>query len=191
MSYFPRLSVAAGLLALGLASALGGCSVDDGAGTLRTILGTGASGKSCPRALVVSDARNYYELAAGGRTSDDLRLTGRIGLPTAGCEVDEGRLRVTLSLPIEVVRGPRLKDGSFEVRLPYFVAVTDLSGRILDKQVFTASISMGGDQKLASKVERIEQVIPLKSGEDATRFVIYAGFQLTAEQLEFNRRNRL
>ena len=178
------------ILATGLAAAA--CGGQEGAkDTLKGILGTEAKKPTCPSAVVVSDARHLYDFAPGGSTAADVRIAVRITIPAARCTIKGGRALVDLDLPIDAARGPALGEGRLEVEFPYFVAVADRFDNILAKKVFTAKVKLGGDQQRSSTVERIEQVIPLGSAPDGSHFVIYVGFQLTREQIEFNRRNRL
>jgi hypothetical protein len=183
-----RAALVVATLALGAA----GCGGDEGAtGTLKGILGTASKKATCPSAVVVSDARHLYDFAAGGGSAADVRVAVRITIPAARCKIEGGRALVDLDVPIDAARGPGLRKGRLEVEFPYFVAVADRFDNILAKEVFTASVRIGGDQERTSTVEAIQQVIPLADGQDGSHFVIYVGFQLTPEQVEFNRRNRL
>ncbi len=140
---------------------------------------------------VVDDAKELIDLRSGGRRFEDVRVAARINLPHITCEVDDDRVGVRLTIPIQAVRGPQLAKGEISFVLPYFVAVADARGRILGKRVFTVRITIPDGQKIWSVQESIEQNIPLPAGRSAASVVIYTGFQLTPAQLEFNRRNRL
>ena len=178
------------VLALGLAlAACGGSGDSDEPGIVSTILGTAS--RPCPPAVVVGDARQYIDMAPGPVSAENLRLAARIALPATVCDYEDDTVVVTLSVPIDARRGPQLETGSLEFDLRYFVAVTDRAGRVLGKRIFAATLGMGGDQQRTSKLEHIEQVIPLRAGMDGSHFIIYVGFQLTRAQLEFNRRNNL
>ncbi len=188
----PGRSVLGALLILATGLGAAGCGGGEGAKeTLKGILGTETKKPTCPSAVVVSDARHLYDFAPGGSTAADIRIAVRITIPAARCKIEGGKALVDLDVPIDAARGPALREGRLEVEFPYFVVVADRFDNILAKKVFTAKVKIGGDQQRTSTVERIEQVIPLGSAPDASHFVIYVGFQLTREQIEFNRRNRL
>ena len=173
---------------LALVLALAACD-STGPDIVSGILGTAS--RPCPPAVVVGDARQYVDMAPGPVTAESVRLAARITLPTAECDYEDDKIIVTLSVPIGARRGPQLAAGSLEFDLRYFVAVTDRFGKMLGKRIFAAGLSMGGDQESTSKLEQIQQVIPLSAGTDGSSFIIYVGFQLTRAQLEFNRRHNL
>ncbi len=174
--------------------ALAGCEVP-GSDLIRAVIGSDQEVPqkvvSCPRALVVDDAKELVSLRSGGRRMKDVRVAARINPPLMNCEVGDDRVGVRLTIPIQAVRGPQLAKGEISFVLPYFVAVADARGRILGKRVFTVRITIPAGQKNTSVAESIDQNIPLPAGRSAASVVIYTGFQLTPAQLEFNRRNRL
>lgn len=177
-----------GPMALALVLVLAGCGTSDGR-VVSTILGTAS--RPCPPAVVVTDARHYIDMAPGPVTAESVRLAARINLPATTCDFEDDNIVVTLSVPISARRGPQLAVGSLEFDLRYFVAVTDRFGKMLGKRVFAATLGLGGDEETTSKLEHIQQVIPLKAGTDGSSFIIYVGFQLTRAQLDFNRRHNL
>ena len=185
----PRLrSLATTVLLLALTS-VAACGGNGAVKRLASILK--AEEKPCPAAVVVAEARNIYDLAPGGSTPEHLRVAGRITVPVAECKYRKGKIAVELDLPFEAARGPVLKKGRLTLEFPYFVAIADRYDNILGKETFVATIKLGGDQERAGTVEKIEQVIPLGPEQDGSHFVIYVGFQLTPDQVEFNRRHRL
>ncbi len=183
-----RAALVVAPLALGAAA----CGGEDGAtGAFKSFLGTASKKATCPSAVVVSDARHLYDFAPGGSGAADVRIAARITIPAARCKIEDGRALVDLDVPFDAARGPGLRKGRVEIEFSYFVAVADRFDNILAKEVFTATVKIGGDQERTSTVESIQQVIPLGADQDGSQFVIYVGFQLSREQIEFNRRNRL
>ena len=71
---------------------------------------------------------------------------------------------------------------------PYFVAVTRRNGKVLAKEYFTVEAEFKGG-KLAGKTESFSRIeIPrLDESIAGSNFEIVVGFDLTPEQLEFNR----
>jgi hypothetical protein len=72
------------------------------------------------------------------------------------------------------------------VSYPFFVAVTSPSGAILAKEVFSAPMtySAGGQE---TYVETMRQIIPIPNKEAGDHFKVLAGFQLSQDQLNYNR----
>ena len=70
---------------------------------------------------------------------------------------------------------------------PFFVAITNKSGDIMAKEVFAASINYAGDSNEGSYTETIRQIIPVGKASNAKNFKISVGFQLSEEELTYNR----
>ena len=92
------------------------------------------------------------------------------------------------SIEVIAAMGPAANErvGQFS----FFVALTDPSENILAKEVFASPLEFRADQRRAGVIEQIEQRFALKSGERAAQYAILVGFQLTKDQLDFNRKNR-
>ena len=71
----------------------------------------------------------------------------------------------------------------------FFVALTDPAERIMAKEVFASPLEFQETQRRSGVVEQIEQRFTLKSGERAVQYAILIGFQLTRDQLDYNRKN--
>jgi hypothetical protein len=69
----------------------------------------------------------------------------------------------------------------------YFVAILNQDGTIVAKQVFPAPIAFADNQTRRGSIETITQRIPLKDLKQAGKYRIEVGFQLTQEELEYNR----
>ena len=85
-----------------------------------------------------------------------------------------------------VERGPADRDRNAE--LQYFVAVENGPGNITAKQVFDVAIPFEGNSRRLARLEEISLQIPPAGEQGFSRTRILVGFQLSAEQLEHNRR---
>ena len=113
-----------------------------------------------------------------------MTLDGHLAKAAARCSVADGRLTVQLRLEIVVRRGPANQDRRAD--LAYFVALTDDRGGIRDKWIFPAEAAFGARARLRLS-EELELEIPLNRGSAPTGHRIYVGFQLSQEQLRYNR----
>jgi hypothetical protein len=109
------------------------------------------------------------------------------------CEYAKGRNArpaVTLDLQIAFAaeRGPA--ERTRKASLPYFVAIVDGERNIVAKENFSADFEWTDNRPRTGRVDQWEPYIPLKSNFDGPSFQVLVGFQLTAEQVAWNRAQR-
>ncbi len=175
-------------LTLALLPLLAGC------GIYQSIFGAKGPPPPCPRVSVLADAANLTRFRPGeGRDLIDVSYDGRIDAVQSQCEYEwhektgAGSVTVEVTLAVAAERGPANRDrrGDF----PYFVSITDAGRNVLNKQTFTLVVDFPGNRTLMRALDApVVLEIPLKADEPGTDYQIFIGFQLTAEQLEYNRR---
>ncbi len=142
----------------------------------------------CPTVAILGDAERITKFKSGtGRDLIDKMFEAEIRNLNTACKHRPGRLIVDMSFELVAERFPAAKsrEGDFN----YFIAVTDRSGRVLAKETFNSRIAFPANRRRAGTVEETEQSIPLQAQATGAEFEILVGFQLSAKQLEFNRRN--
>ena len=149
----------------------------------------------CPEVSVLPDARDVIRFSPGvGRDISDVVIQGEISDVAATCSPDinkktqEGTVSQDLTLVIDVQRGVADRDrkGTFE----YFVAVTDSSGNVLSREKFSVTVEFAGNRtRLRVTDEPVLLQVPLRAGKTGSDFKIFVGFQLTPEELDYNRRH--
>jgi hypothetical protein len=122
----------------------------------------------------------------GGQDLTQVRFSGRIAEVQPVCEYDETGADVELAIQVIVERGPA--DRSGQADLQYFVAVEDGPGNITAKQVFDVAVPFAGNSRRLARLEEIELRIPAPAERGFTQTRVLVGFQLSPEQLEYNRR---
>ncbi len=150
----------------------------------------------CPKINVLADAATLTKFKPGpGETLIDALFEAKIVDIGMACEHDidgdtrEGTLNVDLQLLMEASRGPA--DKSREAQIRYFVTLTDNDHKILGKEVFDMKGVFPGNLTVTRITdEPMELEIPLSAGKTGRDYQIYVGFQLTRQQLEYNRRRR-
>lgn len=146
---------------------------------------------ACPTIVIVNDTAELTAFRPGpGRDLTDVVLDARLDRFDGTCETDleddrSGQVDVDLQLFFEATRGPA--DQSREGRFDYFVAIAERGGAILAKKVFETEFEFEGNRNRIGIVEELTQEIPLRPGKLGDDFDIFVGFQLTPEQLEYNR----
>ena len=159
---------------------------------LAATLGLAACGGSekfppaCPGLALLPDAADLVRYDGRGRDPSDLVADARITAVPAKCGPgDPGTVRATVSVVMDVTRGPASTDR--RLALPYFVAVM-LGDRVLDKQEYTLGIEFPPNIDRAQPTgQEVELVMPVTKERSAAAYRILVGFSLSPEDLEANR----
>jgi len=147
----------------------------------------------CPTVSILANGERVTQFRDGlGRDLIDITAEARIDDFLARCiyDVDEktgvGQVHVELSLGITAARGAANTEGTAE--LPYFVTVTDLDKTVLTKNTFAIlAVFEGNRYRISAFDEPVILSMPIQPPQTGRDFLIYVGFQLTPEQLEYNR----
>jgi hypothetical protein len=104
--------------------------------------------------------------------------------------VDDDPITMSIEVDMAFGRGPASTDRRQTYR--YWVAVTRRGVAPLAKEYFEVEVDFPRDEAVVTRTERIENIVipratPEVSGEN---FEILVGFELTPEQLQFNRDGR-
>ena len=113
-----------------------------------------------------------------------------MGNVQTACSYSAKSVTVDLKMVFDGVLGPHgrvAKNDTPFYSYPFFVAVTEPDGDILAKEVFAASMTydMGQDHQVYN--ESLRQIIPVASRDRGSKYKILVGFQLTQQQLDYNR----
>jgi hypothetical protein len=141
----------------------------------------------CPRPAVAEDAGRLTRFAGESRDPSNILFEAVVADIVGSCGYDEDGRVVDVDMQVQLVatRGPANKDerGPFN----YFVAIARKDRTVLSRQAFDGLAEFPGNQTRVSLVDELEQTIPLKEGESGTDYVILVGFEMTPEELAYNR----
>ncbi|MGE0120767.1 MAG: hypothetical protein AB7S71_18910 [Dongiaceae bacterium] len=139
----------------------------------------------CPRAVVGEGAGHLTRFDGTGKDATDVVFDAEIFDLAGSCVYDDEEIEVDMQVQIVAGRGPAATDDY--ARFDYFVAVTSADGTILAREAFDAAIELSGNQTRNEIIDEIEQTIPIPEGGSGGGLVIIVGFEMTPEELEFNR----
>ena len=163
-------------LALLIAAAVAACSGDD-------------EKRACPTAHFVGGL-DHMTILVDDDAAESSRVAWAARMSGLAATCDFGDLGVESSVEF-IVLAERDAAGSASVAAPvFFVAVADASGKVLAKEIYNSGISLAGELVRARHSEAVDAFIPLVAERDSGQYRILVGFQLTPEQLEFNRQRR-
>ena len=97
---------------------------------------------------------------------------------------------VDLSVSIRARSGPAIQGGTPQ-NIPFFVALINRFGQVVEKQSFSAEISFDNNTGPSSQTleENIVLRIPVRSLEEASSYETIVSFQLTEDQLDQTNKN--
>ena len=146
----------------------------------------------CPPVSILPEASSITRYIKGKRrTILDLDFSGKITGIEGKCfydyDKDRGTVEINVVTKFKVKRGPANK--SQQAEFQYFASVVNNEGKVLEKQSFPYSIKFSKKRSWAKDEDSpIELTIPIKGGKIRKKFTVFVGFQLSQEELEFNRR---
>lgn len=137
----------------------------------------------CPQVAIIHELENIRDY--GTEKPDPSQLVGEARLQSLNgdCEYEDNGIDITFTIAGIAARGPRL--GGDQVGFPFFVAVVDPDGKILNKDQMTADFKFSDGARIATANEPLHVFIPLPKDKDETgpNYRVLAGFQLTEQQL--------
>jgi hypothetical protein len=149
------------------------------------------AGPECPQVKVLGDVSRLAQYANPDKPSPaDLITETFLNNITASCKIGSNSVTLDLTLDFAGKLGPQgIKDTVVEANYsyPYFLTVVDPSGAIIAKDVFAISLTYRKGETETTKQDQLRQTIPLPAGSNANQFQVIAGFQLSEEELQYNR----
>ncbi|MFO1152444.1 MAG: hypothetical protein U1E42_02095 [Rhodospirillales bacterium] len=149
---------------------------------------------ACPRVAVLNGAGTLTRFApGGGRDILDMDFEAEIADVVSACrdqKRDGNPISVVVVAPVLVAnRGPANQDR--QARFNYFVSVVDGSETILTKQIFPIAMDFSGSRNrvvLRDDDPPITIDVPNPQKIGARGYEILVGFQLTQEEIDYNRK---
>ncbi len=151
------------------AAALSGCSTTDD--------------DKCPLASALIDTASLTQLGPGNRPL----YTVQVRKVSADCDIAKYEHTVSSDLDIEFTATRPYGGGAESFDAPYYIAIT-LGGRVLSKRQYRAHFHFDSGQTATSFEESKETpTIHMQKGKHPYDYAALVGFQLTPQQLEYNR----
>lgn len=144
----------------------------------------------CPPAASLYNASRVVELDGKGMSFNNITYTGEMVDVRLFCRyADDDPVRAELEIDFAFGKGPQGTDMRHEYT--YWVAVTRRSGKVLNKEYFTVGADFR-DGPVTGATD-VLQSIRIPRADDtisAANFEIVIGFDLTDEQVQFNKEGR-
>lgn len=167
----------------------------------------------CPGLAVLRDAATITKFRPGGGRSEadivyqgeitdaritcvhDLRKPKKTGnfmtdmLSRATPPPQGGTMKMEITVIMRAINGPAARPGP--LTLAYFVSVTDAEKNILNKGDFKVAVDFPKTRSRRLVTDApIKLEIPIAKGQTGAEYGIFIGYQLTHEELQYNRSGR-
>lgn len=146
---------------------------------------------ACPTAAFVPDGAdlNRYrdESAAASQDIRDLVLSARISAIPARCQAGDKptQLAADVGITLQVTRGPAMQGRTADV--PFFLAITE-GEQIYTEKAFAAHIVFPENvDQVTWSSDAVHMVFPISATKSGAAYTVWAGLQLTREELDYNR----
>jgi hypothetical protein len=141
---------------------------------------------ACPSSAILSDASKVTRFQGAGRDLTDVVNQGEILEIGVSCKYEKNAVVLTLQVAVAGQRGPadRTRKADFE----YFVAILDPAGNIVTKEPFRVNFDFPPNRERLAIVDELEPRIPLKDLAQGPGYGVRVGFQLTQDELDWNRK---
>jgi len=147
----------------------------------------------CPAVYILEDAQKITRFKPGpGRDITDIRFQAEIVNFTGACEYDEDdgkwEAEIELAVQISVERGPANKDGKINFR--YFAGIPDFQSQEQGKSIFAVAGQFEGNRTRLMYQDELSMRIPVVKPTAGRRLEIVLGFQLSPNELTYNRESK-
>jgi hypothetical protein len=143
---------------------------------------------ACPQPSFVRPLADITRFAAGGgQDITDLVLQGRILKVDGSCKYGDtnAELATAVSVSVDLQRGIAMQGRQTSV--PLFIAITD-GGKIVDKQIITLKVEFPSNvDRMTASTPEVDMTLPISDKKSGAAYGIIAGFQLTPDELAFNK----
>jgi hypothetical protein len=158
------------------AGALGACSQPD------------VFAPACPQLALLQDGADLVRFDGPGRDITDVVMEAHLTAVPATChwaDKTHKKVEAKLQVAMSIGRGPGMKGRS--VVVPYFLAISE-GDQILDKQIAAARADFPiNTDRLSVITPEVSMLFPVSPEKSAAVYKITASFQLTPEELAYNR----
>ena len=156
-----------------------------------TLAGCGsnkAADLTCPQIVPAPGADTIALFGPGGHTAKDVVVGGKIYSVDAKCVREKVGVAVNAEIAFYAERSRMdIKDATF----PYFVALIDPNEHVLTEEGYQLPFQfLPGESYRRVPAEKITVHLPVKNQASGGAYTVIVGFQLTPDQLAFNRAAR-
>jgi hypothetical protein len=147
---------------------------------------TDAFAPPCPQLALLKDAADLTRFDTKGNDITDMEVNARLVAVPGACKPGgRGKVAAPNRVTMDLNRGPALAGRT--VTVPYLVTVAEGS-RILDQQTYSITTTFPANvDKVRVTDTDISLNFPVTNQKTAAAYTIFVSYQLTPDQLAYNR----
>jgi hypothetical protein len=148
-------------------------------------------GPVCPATAVLSDAATVAKLKPGVSTAmakaTDISFQAEMSQARLDCNYNraDNKLVINVKFAVKASRGPAA--AATNPQLPYFISIIDADNNVLVKNVYNSQPQMEGRSNNTYTETVSDLPVPLAMDRRPSDYEILTGFQLTPDELAYNR----
>lgn len=143
----------------------------------------------CPAVGILQETENITLVRGTGADLTDVILKAEMGRVVSKCTYNTSDSTITVDLAFDGIAELGPAANSREFTLQTFVAVTRRYSAFDKKQIYNVPVVFEAGQRQMRFVQSVDgTVLPYGENADGRIYQILIGFQLTPEQLQYNRR---
>ena len=140
----------------------------------------------CPKVGVISQLDRVSEIeVAGSQSKSHIVLSSKIERLRTKCTASGDG--ITISIVFDLFSKLSKYDIPTDVDLRYLIATIDRNNQILAKEVYKTTVSFMDGIQTARNTQEVEVFIPSAGKIDFRNHKVLVGFELTEDQLQYNR----
>jgi hypothetical protein len=138
----------------------------------------------CPQVAIIHELDTIRDYGGAQPASSQLSAASRMQTISGDCGYQDDGIDIAFELDFVAARGPHLSGN--RVQFPFFVAVVDPDGNILNKNMMTEEFHFKGDDKTTERSDNLHVFIPMPKDKHPAgpNYRVLAGFQLSEDQLK-------
>lgn len=152
---------------------------------------TAGTTTDCPEVSLVRELKALHQFADPYDPTIETKISDiEFTDVKSTCQVRNDTLVVDIDLAVKGMLGPKGRYNRNErpsFSYPYFLAITGMSGNIIAKDIYAFTASYGTEKNTYYGQDTIRQIMPMPESGHPEDVSLLIGFQLTPEELAYNR----
>ena len=138
----------------------------------------------CPQVAIIDELSTIRDYGGAQPAAGQLVGASRMQSISGDCGYQDDGIDIAFELDFVAARGPHLTGN--RVQFPFFVAVVDPNGTILNKNMMTEEFHFKDEDKTTERSDNLHVFIPMPKDKHQTgpNYRVLTGFQLSEDQLK-------